>query len=164
VALTVEIARLLQEAGRKVEAVYLGGALPPARRRLWSFDVPIVNLMDRVISDARIHAYLKSLGGFDGLLDQEELAFVLRSFRHDVKQTIGYFERIYKDKTAKKTDAPIVCIVGDQDPFTKNYLRRHRDWGFFGHSVELVEIEGGGHYFVQHQAAEVAGIIAERDH
>src|SRR5205085_7313097 len=69
VTLAVEIARLLPEAGRKVEAIYLGGALPPARRRVLNVDVPLINLMDRVISDAGIHAYLKRLGGFEGILD-----------------------------------------------------------------------------------------------
>lgn len=38
---------------------------------------------DRLLTITRAHAYLKSLRGFDGLLDAEELTFVMRSFRHD---------------------------------------------------------------------------------
>ena len=119
--------------------------------------------MDRAINNiAAIHSYLKKLGGFENALEPEALMFVLRNFRHDVKHTIGYFDRIYKARLSEKIDAPVFCIVGTDDPFTKNYPRRYKDWDFFSDVVQLIEIEDGGHYFVQHQAAELARIIVDR--
>ena len=121
-----------------------------------------IALFNRLIPDKQVHTYLKSLGGFDGIIDPEELAFVMRSFRHDARSFTDYFANRASQPAGHKLRAPIVCLIGDKDPLTKGYQKRYAEWGAFGSAVQLVVIPGGGHYFVKHQADEVARVI-ERD-
>jgi surfactin synthase thioesterase subunit/MFS family permease len=58
--------------------------------------------------------------------------------------------------------APILCIVGSSDPATELYEERHREWGAFADRVELAVIPKAGHYFLRHQAAEVAEVLRTR--
>jgi len=56
--------------------------------------------------------------------------------------------------------APITFVAGERDPETPHVRRRHQEWRRFADVVELALIPGAGHYFLKHQADELAGIIA----
>ena len=160
VAVALETARLLEAAGRRVEAVYLSAALPPSRR-LRRLEIPFVKLRQRFTGDDALRRRLAKLGGFDGALDDADVAFLMRVFRRDVAAALDYFDRAYR-RPATPLRAPVVALLGDRDPFTSGPAARHLAWRFFAASVELETIAGGGHYFLNHQAPELAALLVRR--
>jgi len=160
VAVALETARLLEAAGRRVEAVYLSAALPPSRR-LRKIEIPFVKLRQRFTGDGALRRQLVRLGGFDGALDDADVAFLMRLFRRDVAAALDYFERAYR-RSAAPLRAPVVALLGDRDPFTRGPAARHRAWRFFADSVEVETIAGGGHYFLNHQARDLAALLVRR--
>ena len=160
VALTVEIARLLEQADIAIQAIFLGGSFPFPEKSFLGIKLSRIIPFERLESDQRTHAYLKSLGGFEDVVDPQELKFIMRNFRHDGTCALAYFTRVYELKQ-QKLKAPIIFVAGDKDPETKNYQRRFREWEFFSDSVRLAVVPGGGHYFIKHHAPELAQIIVE---
>jgi amino acid adenylation domain-containing protein len=158
VALAVEVVRRLEAADRPVDRLFLGGSYPFYERG------PIGRaLQRRRAGTAADHAkmrYLKSLGGFDGMVDDAELAFVMRAFRHDDAAARRYFsERWPRGGGTPPLAAPITFVAGTDDPETPRYRRRYGAWRRFGAAVELAAVPGGGHYFPQHQPEALAEII-----
>ncbi|MFF4832696.1 amino acid adenylation domain-containing protein [Streptomyces sp. NPDC001315] len=154
VALAVEVVRRLETAGRTVERLILGASYPfydsrlPRRRR------------EGPAADQAEMRYLQSLGGFGGVVEDDELAFVMRAFRHDASAARRYFtERWPRRGDTEPLAAPITVVIGTDDPETPRHERRHRAWERFGSSVGLATVPGGGHYFVQQQPEVLAGII-----
>jgi amino acid adenylation domain-containing protein len=160
VVITVEIARLLEAAGAQIQAVFLGGALPGTvgTRRVQNFLAKIVR-RQHSLDTTELLAYLKSLGGFDEIDDPDELNFVLRSFLHDGRHAYDYFLRRVGRERPRRLSAPIICLMGDRDPLTRNYAKRFKEWEIFSRDVQLAVIAGGDHYFIKHQAEMVAAII-----
>jgi len=151
----VELARQLEEAGVEIQALILGASLPYARKPFYRLSLNPLQSK----SDQQLHWYFKSLGGFDEL-PEEELAFVMKSLRHDGLAGQEYFQRIYKSKIPPpKLKAPIFCIIGGHDPLTKAYRKHYQKWGMFSDSVKLILLPDGGHYFLKYQASELAEII-----
>jgi nonribosomal peptide synthetase DhbF len=112
-------------------------------------------------SAEEVYEYLAAIGGFEGALDAGDRDHVLRVVRHDALSTARYFHTAYSSpRTRLRT--PVYCILGDQDPVTEHYQKKASQWDFFAESVEPVVIRGGGHYFVKHQASELARIIVDR--
>jgi amino acid adenylation domain-containing protein len=163
-AVALETARLLEAAGRRVEAVYLAAALPP-NRRLRRLEIPLVKLRQRRTGDDALRSRLARLGGFDGALDDADVAFLMRVFRRDVAASLDYFERAYR-RAAAPLRAPVVALLGDRDPFTRGLFgagtASHRAWRFFAERVEREVIAGGSHYFLNHQARELAAVLVHR--
>jgi amino acid adenylation domain-containing protein len=156
-ALAVEIVRRLEEAHRPVERFFIGGVYP-------FYEVRMVEaiFLRRAIdpSDEDEIRYVKSLGGFTGTVGDEELAFVMRAFRHDLNEGRAYFSRRWpRLRSVKQLSAPITFIASTDDPETPNYEKRYKLWERFSPSVELKIIPGGGHYFAQHQPRALARII-----
>ncbi|MGH9360381.1 MAG: alpha/beta fold hydrolase, partial [Thermoanaerobaculia bacterium] len=163
VALAVEIARLLEEeSSLELRAVFLSGAYPPRRKRSLLASVLGRAPLYSLDTDAEIHAGLKALGGFEGLDDPAEIEFVMRSFRHDGRCFEEFFQRESIQPGGRKIKAPVFCVIGNRDPLTAGYGRGYRRWEWFAETVELVVLEGGGHYFIKHRAAELAQRIVAR--
>ena len=160
VAVALETARLLEAAGRRVEAVYLSAALPPSRR-LRKIEIPFVKLRQRLTGDDALRRRLARLGGFDGALDDADVAFLMRLFRRDVAAALDDFDRADR-RPAAPLRAPVVALLGDRDPFTRGPAARHLAWRFFAKGVALETIAGGGHYFLNHQARELAALLVRR--
>ncbi|MFJ4190555.1 amino acid adenylation domain-containing protein [Kitasatospora sp. NPDC089509] len=161
VALTVELAARLEQAGRPVDRVFLGGSFPFPSRQLLGIDLVRLVPFRRRESDEQVMRYLQSLGGFEELIDGEELAHVMTAFRHDGRTARGWFTRRQAEPDTARLRAPITFVAGRSDPETRNHRRRHREWERFSPSVELAVVPGG-HYFVKHQAAELARVIEDR--
>lgn len=156
VALTLEIARLLEMSGRGITAIFLGGALlgPGGFQARLSFYINKVIRKFGLMTDARLLAYLNSLGGFaDEIDDPAILTTIMNSFRHDSESAGKY---LYLDESRRPLNVPLICLVGDQDPVTVGYETKFEAWQAFAPSVYLEVISGGGHYFVKHQAVQVA--------
>jgi amino acid adenylation domain-containing protein len=160
-ALTVEIARLLENSNYKIEAVFLGAVLPPVQQKLFKLKLDNIFPIFDQLSDRKIYNFLNKLGAFDDGIDAQELEFFTRAFRHDIQRTTEYLEMMYKTKNLPKFKAPIHSIFGSEDQLTKNHHKRFKGWNQFSNSVGLTVIDGGGHYFLKHQASELAKTIIE---
>jgi amino acid adenylation domain-containing protein len=157
-ALAVEVGRLLERRGRRLDAVFVGASMPPLRR-LARLEVPAILLRDRVRSDRRLVLGLRTLGGLNGSLPGEDLARIVREFRRDLREAISYFGRSYR-RPRRPLRAPLVCIAADDDPLTARHRSRYRRWHWFADRVELVTLPAGGHYFLESRAEELASIVA----
>jgi amino acid adenylation domain-containing protein len=158
-AVATETARLLQAAGTPPQALFLSALLPPPPPARFGLSLPRLSILNTALPDALLHSYLKRLGGFDGALNTAELRFIMKLFRHDGRCALDYFERVLYAEQKVKLTSPVFCLVGDQDPLTKQYARRFRGWQRIAEQVELAVIADGGHYFLKHQAQEVSRLI-----
>lgn len=182
VGLAVELVRRLEASGTPVERLFLGGSYPfyqPGRfsRMLLKGLFALVKLGLLRVSTLTIGnnpsggpavdraemIYLRSIGGFEGDIGDEELAFIMRAFRHDVSTAAQYFTQQSPGRgEAAPLAAPITVLAGTADPLTPQPERRYRSWRRFAADVDLVTIPGGGHYFHQQQPDVVAAAIQER--
>jgi|GEM_PF-6801778 len=150
-ALAVSLARLLEDAGADVRAVYAGAALPDE-------DPEQSQAIESTVSDAELTGYLRSLGGFAGALDHTALATIIRAVRHDLRESSRWFARGRVEPA--KLRAPLRCLIGGADAATPRYAARVAAWDAFAAAVELHVIDEGGHYFVQRQPTAVAALLA----
>jgi surfactin synthase thioesterase subunit len=150
----LEAARLMMEAGEPVEALILGGALPKSVETFFGeFSNPLESY-----SDAEIHAGLIALGAFEELPDSE-ISFVIKSIRHDVQCVYDFFQQAYKEEWPKLPH-PVHCLFGAQDPQTRDYEKRYLEWNYFSDRI-YPGVINGGHYFLKHQAPELARVITQ---
>jgi surfactin synthase thioesterase subunit len=182
VGLAVELTRQLEAAGRPAERLFLGGSYPfyepgGVGRMMVQWSSAMVNLGLMQVSSTTIGTnptgspkadraemrYLRSIGGFQEDITDEELAFVMRAFRHDVGTAARYFTTNWPAR-AETTPlaAPITVLAGTADPLTPKPERRYRSWRRFGTGLDLVTVPDGGHYFHQQQPDLVAAAILER--
>lgn len=157
-ALTVELARRLEAAGRKLEAVYLGGIFPFARPA-----GPLGRLakrfrLERLRSDTVYANWLQSLGADLGSLDPAERRHLIRVMRQDAQNAEDYFTDLFSQKV-EPLQAPIISVVGERDPGTEYYAERYREWDFLSPRTALVVIDEAGHYFLKYRAEELATIL-----
>ncbi|WP_326558141.1 non-ribosomal peptide synthetase/MFS transporter [Micromonospora sp. NBC_01796] len=162
-ALAVEVARRLEEAGRELDALYLGGIFPFAR--------PVGGVLGRLtrlrlgerLRGDRVYAnWLQGMGADLGALDTEQQRFLIRAMRHDGEAAENYFtELLHQHATPLRT--PIISIVGDRDPGTEYHQERYREWHFLSDTTALVVLQEAGHYFAKFRADEVADIITAVD-
>ncbi|MGW1373926.1 amino acid adenylation domain-containing protein [Streptomyces sp. NPDC002446] len=153
-ALAVAVTQRLERMGRTPVALYIGAALPEAD--------PQAQLERATTWSAKaLHAYMTSLGGFDGALDESDLQTVLNVIRHDMKQGLLFQIEVQEGRHERLT-TPLIAVIGDADSATEGYERDHVRWERYAAHVELLEVAGGGHYFVTHQPKELAALISER--
>ncbi|GLH98156.1 non-ribosomal peptide synthetase/MFS transporter [Phytohabitans aurantiacus] len=162
-ALAVEIARLLEEAGRDLDAVYLGGIFPFAR--------PVggvlgrlsrLRLRERLRADRVYANWLQGMGADLGALDEQQRRFLVRAMRHDAEAAEDYFTDLLH-RRVEPLRAPVVCVVGEQDPGTDYYQERYREWHFLAGTTALVVLAEAGHYFAKFRAGELASIVTTVD-
>ncbi|TDC91357.1 non-ribosomal peptide synthetase/MFS transporter [Actinomadura sp. 7K507] len=154
----VELARLLEAAGREVTAVYLGAIFPFARPRGRIAD-PVLRLRERVLGDRMYEIRMRALGTDVAGLEDAQVRFMARAMRRDTVLAEEYFTRLLHERVAPLR-APIISLVGAQDGVTDMYQERYREWRFLSGSVALVVLDEAGHYFVRYRAEETAEIVA----
>ena len=158
-ALTVEVARRLEAAGRAIDAVYLGGIFPfarPAGRLLG----PLARLrpFERIRSDRLYANWLQSMGADVGALDEDQARFLVRTMRHDAQTALDYYtDLLHRQVTPLR--APVISVVGERDPGTDFYQERYREWHFLTGVTALVVLDEAGHYFLKYRADELAEIV-----
>ena len=150
-ATAVRLAQELEDRGADVRAVYIGAALPDP-------DPESSLRLDAETTDEQVHSYLTGLGGFDGMLDDSDLQAILRAVRHDLRQASGFFLAAGR-QPPRPLDAALHCVFGSADPATEGFEQRYLEWGRFGELAGRHVIEGGNHYFVRNDAAELAGLL-----
>ncbi len=155
-ALTVELARQVEEADLDLKYVGLGGALyaPALLERdsdMW-----------KGRSNEEIRDLLVEWGAFKkGEMASGDLIFILRNFRKDVKNAVDYYKLADKEKGRKKLKAPIYNLVTKNDPLTQGYRMGYRKWKSFSGTVKLIVIEEGDHYFINDRAPLVSSILLD---
>ncbi|MFF2654334.1 amino acid adenylation domain-containing protein [Streptomyces sp. NPDC058045] len=156
----VALALALQEAGAELAGLVLGAAFPSARLpgRLsalvhrWFPD-------DRRTSDRAYQDVLRALGG---QLEDDTRGAMIRAVRHDARQAVDWFSARFETQDPPRLRAPVLCVVGDRDRTTELFEERHREWTAVADDVSLARIPHAGHYFLKHQAGELAGIVQAR--
>ncbi|MEU9836511.1 amino acid adenylation domain-containing protein [Streptosporangium sp. NPDC048047] len=156
VMLVAEIARLLQEAGRPIEAVYLGGVFPfakPGRGLDWFGD-----LMDRLTSDqGRINA-LAAAGLDVEEFDRDQLKLIIANRRKGTRTAERYFTRLFEEER-EPLAAPVISVVGERDPAAEFYQERYLEWLRLSDTAACVVLDEAGHFFVKYRAVELADIL-----
>ncbi|MCP4160885.1 MAG: AMP-binding protein, partial [Deltaproteobacteria bacterium] len=151
-ALSVEISHLLEEADMEVKALCLGASIP-LRRRSMKRQNPMLKM-----SDYDIYEILKEWGLPDIELDAEDLSYLIRNFKKDIKMYRDY--GIIKRKW--KLNIPLYCIVSKDDPLTIGYKRKYKNWETYTtNNITLIELEDCSHYFINEIPETLAGLLVD---
>jgi amino acid adenylation domain-containing protein len=158
-AWAVEMTRQLEAAGREVVGVFLAGTFPIPRpqNRLFEWWAR-VSPTERWASNRLLYDAMRSVGGFAEVIDPAEQEFVMDRMRYDARQAEDYFTWAQGQENVTHR-APIMCIIGKEDPMTEFYQERILEWEAFSPTVEGVTLEQAGHYFIKHQSAPLTKII-----
>lgn len=159
-AMAFAIAQELDLHGTDVVGAVFGGAYPspqlPGRLyQLWYRLFP----SDRWRSDRLYQEMLRAIGGVTDAVDPDEQAFIVRALRNDSRGADAYYGRACHDP-AHERRLRALCVVGERDRLTEFSSERHHEWDMLCASTDLAVIPQAGHYFVKHQAGELADIIS----
>jgi len=155
-AIMVEIARKIEAAGRPITALYIGGLFPFARPK-----GPLAALgakLERLKSNRRYADWLKSMGVDTDEFEPEQADRIISNMRADSRASEEYFTRLL-DERVDKLNAPVISIVGSEDPITDYYTERYAEWQFLSDTLGLVVLDQAGHYFLRYRPDEVAEIV-----
>jgi amino acid adenylation domain-containing protein len=155
-ALIIEVARLLEAAGRELDAVYVGGIFPFARPRglLSRFHTWLEDL-----SSNRSHVnWLTSMGVDMQDIDPDHVERIVSNMRQDSRNAEDHFTELLDSRPARLR-APIISVVGERDPVTDFYQERYREWQFLADTVAVVVLDEAGHFFLRYRAEELVEII-----
>jgi amino acid adenylation domain-containing protein len=157
-ALTVEIARRLEGAGREVEAVYIGAIFPFARPGGGALS--LVSRVREALTGSRPYLnWLISLGVEVSDLDPEQARRFVANMRRDAKEAEEYFTGLLGAAGISRLRAPVIAVVGSEDPSTDYYAERFREWHFLSPDCAVVVLDEAGHYFLKYRADELADIV-----
>ncbi|WP_340621574.1 alpha/beta fold hydrolase [Xenorhabdus budapestensis] len=99
--------------------------------------------------------YLRSLGAFSGLTDEEINEMLIRGRRDHLIAAEAY-------KTLMQQPArgiPALVLLGDSDPATPQFSDVVEKWKSFVDVVDSISLVGGGHYFVRTHSREVSDTV-----
>ncbi|THA82669.1 non-ribosomal peptide synthetase [Streptomyces sp. A0592] len=153
VVTALETTHVLERMGQRPIALDLAAALPEE-------DPEYALEMERVSGDDDLVAYLTTMDGFDGVLDDRDLTAVLRMVRHDMTEAARFFARTPAGYD-RPLATPLTCIIGDADDATEGYEDGYRAWGRYAADVRLAVIPGGRHYFAKHLPDRLAALLAD---
>jgi amino acid adenylation domain-containing protein len=156
-AITAEVARKLEEAGREIDAVYIGAMFPFARPK-GPFAAARTKV-EKLKSNRHYASWLKSMGVDTDEIDPEQADRIISNMRADSRAAEDYFTDLL-DKRAEKLRAPVISVVGSQDPVTDYYAERYVEWQFLSDTLGLVVLDEAGHFFLKYRADELAEIVS----
>lgn len=153
-ALTIEIARLLENEKINIKAIFIGGIIPPRFVKYYG------NILDpwKWKNEEEIAKYLNKLGGVNYAFGDNEMSLIMKAFRHDVRCYMKYFHDFSQNKYSKLI-TPVYCIIGDIDSSTKNFEKKYKEWLNYCDKVSLITLKDANHYFIKSHAQELARII-----
>ncbi|MFI6483683.1 amino acid adenylation domain-containing protein [Nonomuraea sp. NPDC050663] len=158
-AVTAEVARRLEAQGRELAAVYIGAIFPFARPR-GRVAGPLGRLLrsDRLRGDRTYENRMKAMGNDISGLDEEQVAFMVRNQRRDTLIAEESFTRMLSER-GEPLRAPVIAVVGEQDPATDYYRERYREWQFLSPTNALVILDEAGHYYLKYRADDLAQVL-----
>jgi surfactin synthase thioesterase subunit len=165
-AFALETARKLEQRGVDVPRVFVAAQLPgdAAGRR-----AAVAELTGR--SDAEIAAGLAADSGYTELgdlvglsldaraLDAGDAEHVGAAYRHDCVSAHRYLADALDTPPAARLSAPVTVVVAADDPFTVGAVHAFRGWERLAARVDLLELAGGGHYFLRTRPADAAQAV-----
>ncbi|MFE9694033.1 amino acid adenylation domain-containing protein [Micromonospora sp. NPDC005806] len=155
-AIVAEVARKLEAAGRELDAVYIGAMFPFARPKgLFS---ALRTRLEALRSNKHYASWLKGMGVDTDELDPEQADRIISNMRADSRASEEYFTGLL-DRQVRKLRAPIISVVGSEDPVTEYHAERYAEWQFLSDTVGLVVLDEAGHFFLKHRADELAEIV-----
>ncbi|MEV0810861.1 amino acid adenylation domain-containing protein [Micromonospora sp. NPDC050200] len=155
-AIVAEVARKVEAAGRDLAAVYIGAMFPFARPR--GLFATVRNRLEQLRSNRHYASWLKSMGVDTDELDPEQADRIISNMRADSRASEEYFTGLL-DRGAAKLRAPIISVVGSEDPVTDYHAERYAEWQFLSDTVGLVVLDQAGHFFLKYRAEELAEIV-----
>ncbi|MCZ7438053.1 amino acid adenylation domain-containing protein [Micromonospora sp. WMMC241] len=157
-AIVAEVARKVEAAGRDLTAVYIGAMFPFARPK--GPFAAARNRLEQLRSNKHYASWLKSMGVDTDELDPEQADRIISNMRADSRASEEYFTGLL-DRQATKLRAPIVSVVGSEDPVTDYYRERYAEWQFLSDTLGLVVLDQAGHFFLKYRAEELAEIVTQ---
>ncbi|WP_243754546.1 non-ribosomal peptide synthetase/MFS transporter [Labedaea rhizosphaerae] len=155
-ALAVGVARRLEELGRELEVVYIGAIFPFAR--LKGVVGTVRTRLEKLRANRFYANWLKGMGVDTDDLDPAQADRIISNMRADSRAAEEYFSGLLDQRVAKLR-APIVSVVGSEDPVTDYYAERYREWEFLTDTAALVVLDQAGHFFLRYRADELAEIV-----
>ncbi|MGR6319148.1 amino acid adenylation domain-containing protein [Micromonospora soli] len=155
-AIIAEVARKVEAAGRDLEAVYIGAMFPFARPK--GLFATARNRLEQLRSNKHYASWLKSMGVDTDELDPEQADRIISNMRADSRASEEYFTGLL-DQRATKLRAPIISVVGSEDPVTDYHRERYAEWQFLSDTLGLVVLDQAGHFFLKYRAEELAEIV-----
>ncbi|MEN3613622.1 amino acid adenylation domain-containing protein [Plantactinospora sp. ZYX-F-223] len=162
-ALTVEIARRLEQRGRELDAVYIGAIFPFARprSRVWTA-LSRLTRMEAIRSDKAYANWLTSMGVDMSDIEPGQARQIIRNMRRDSDSAEAYFTKLMHTGTGRLR-APVVTVAGERDPATEFYAERFTEWHFLTDRTAVVVLDEAGHFFLRWRAEELAEIVTTVD-
>ncbi|MBV1856199.1 amino acid adenylation domain-containing protein [Catellatospora sp. NEAU-YM18] len=162
-ALTVEIARRLEQRGRDLDAVYIGAIFPFARprSRVW-MALSRITRMESLRSDKAYANWLTSMGVDMSDIEPGQARQIIRNMRRDSDSAEAYFTELMHTGT-DRLRAPIISVAGERDPATEFYPERFTEWHFLTDDAAVVVLDEAGHFFLKWRADELAEIVTTVD-
>ncbi|SEH77056.1 Surfactin synthase thioesterase subunit [Halobacillus karajensis] len=108
-----------------------------------------------ITSDYDWSEYLRSLGAFNGLSDEDVEGMLSKGRRDHQIASEAYRELINN----QWREIPSLVILGDEDPATPSSSSAVNKWRDFIDVSETATISGGGHYFIRTHTEEVSNIV-----
>jgi surfactin synthase thioesterase subunit/MFS family permease len=155
-ALAVGVARRLEERGRELEVVHIGAIFPFARIK--GAVGTLRTKLEQLRSNRYYANWLKGMGVDTDDLDPAQADRIISNMRADSRAAEEYFSGLLDARVAKLR-APIVSVVGSEDPVTDYYAERYREWEFLTDRTGLVVLDQAGHFFLRYRAEELAEIL-----
>ncbi|MFG1647435.1 amino acid adenylation domain-containing protein [Amycolatopsis sp. NPDC049252] len=155
-ALAVGVARRLEERGRELEVVHIGAIFPFARIK--GAVGTLRTKLEKLRSNRYYADWLKGMGVDTEELDPDQADRIISTMRADSRAAEEYFSGLLDARVAKLR-APIISVVGSEDPVTDYYAERYREWEFLTDKTALVVLDQAGHFFLRYRADELAEII-----
>ncbi|MFE0765304.1 amino acid adenylation domain-containing protein [Streptomyces smyrnaeus] len=155
-AVTVELARVLEERGFDLRQVFIGSKLLPT-----AADMRESIEMIESWSDDDIVSYMVEETGYSEMdgLDHRYTSFMGRLFRHDVCGGYRYFIDLTEQDPSWRIEAPFTVVVAEDDKGLAHAAEEYRCWERVAARVGFHRLGSGGHYFVRGNPAETAELI-----
>ncbi|MCR6482002.1 amino acid adenylation domain-containing protein [Amycolatopsis sp. OK19-0408] len=157
-ALAVGVARRLEERGRALEVVHIGAIFPFARIK--GAVGTLRTRLEKLRSNRYYSNWLKGMGVDTDDLDPAQADRIISNMRADSRAAEEYFSGLLDARVAKLR-APIISVVGSEDPVTDYYAERYQEWEFLTDRTALVVLDQAGHFFLRYRADELAEIITK---
>ncbi|UNZ16009.1 non-ribosomal peptide synthetase [Streptomyces sp. 891-h] len=155
-AVTVELARVLEERGFDLRQVFIGSKLLPSADEMRE-SIEMIESW----SDGDIITYMVEETGYtemDGL-DRRYTSFMGDLFRHDVCGGYRYFIRLTENDPGRRIEAPFTVVVAGDDTGLAHAAEEYRCWERVADRVDFHRLGSGGHYFVRGNPAQTAELI-----
>jgi amino acid adenylation domain-containing protein len=155
-AVTVELARTLEERGFDLRHVFIGSKLLPSAAEMHES----VEMIESWTDDEIIRYMVEETGysELDGL-DPRYTSFTGDLFRHDVCGGYRYFIGLSDDGPDWRIEAPVTVVVADDDKGLAHAADEFRCWERVADHVGFHRLSSGGHYFVRANPAGTGELI-----